>query len=253
MQSRPGLVPTRLSRRTRIKSTKGVVLALCLVHAPEGVGSGEVGSQSSRTQSPATEASAGLPPAYIASLPLATQEMVGLLADVALSCDAEALREAVELNELPPDFGDLPRPDGLPPGPIWDPVALWAGVAGPERAAHVVLPFVVLRHLLSSPPARDPTGEPALFVWPAFSQGARSTWSVAQQRFEDRFFGQSHTADQGDTRLNDGPYGGPLLIIDAEGVWHTFSLGNSGAAMLRRDPAALVGGAIGYPECGSTR
>ena len=176
-------------------------LALAAVYAADGV---HAGLGVARAQQMPVAATAPVTqevspsPVYLETLPPPVVDMVELLLEFTQTCDVELLFEAIELNEIPPDFGVLPPSTEPVTGEAVDndranPLPGWQALGG-SGVAGVSAALSVLHDLLQAAPGLEREAAPTLFVWPA-------------------------------TSANDGAYSGPALVIDAEGVWHKFTLG----------------------------
>lgn len=143
--------------------------------------------------------------------------MIELIRDAADSGDIEVLRDAIDWNEMRPDFGVRGVTD-----PITHFKARSADGTGRDSLA-------VLKRLLGGPPASMPYGRDLennhLFVWPRFADA-----TLKDLAGDDlAHFEQLVPAEARAAMLTADRYTGWRLVLGADGTWHVFAKDAVGA------------------------
>lgn len=142
------------------------------------------------------------------------QEMLDLIQTAIQSKRIDDLKDAIDWNEMKPDFGLVGHAD---------PVAHWKAqskdASGQETLA-------VLAALLDGAPAIVPYGRDLennrLFVWPGL---AETNLKALSDKEAVQFNRLVPTAEQRATMKATGRYTGWRLVLGADGTWHTFRAG----------------------------
>jgi hypothetical protein len=190
----------------RVKSICAVVVAsLCVVHVPH----------IASAQKPKASAKATQPPAKAPqTIPPQVQEMLDLIGAAIQSKRIDDLKDAIDWNEMKPDFGI----SGLT-----DPVAHWKAQSKDSSGQDTL---DVLAALIEAPPAIVPYGRDIennrLFVWPGLAEKSLKALTQDEAGLFKRLVpdGVSRAA-----MVAAGRYTGWRLILGADGTWHTFRTG----------------------------
>lgn len=190
-----GLAPKTLLR------TLLVVSIGCVVHAPASAP-----AQSSPPRDPqAASQSKGAP----IGLPTPVVTTRDAIAEAAATGDAEEMRHASELNELPPIIGDGTGPSDVVAGVR----ALSADGSGRDV-------LVQIGRLLEKVPAVLPLGQDIennrIYVWPSFAERDLGTLSAAEAEELTHVVGEAEAKRMIAARRYDGV----RLSIGADGTWH---------------------------------
>jgi hypothetical protein len=147
-------------------------------------------------------------------LPAPVARMREAILDAVKRGDIAELRYAIELNELPPDFGNLAGDDVID------------GLRKSSADGQGVATLALLAELLELPCAVIPVGPDVenakLYVWPYLAEMPLSGLSPPQKVDLYRL------VDHGQARemLATGVWKWWRLAIGADGVWHVFSRGD---------------------------
>lgn len=145
-----------------------------------------------------------------AALPEPVTEMRAAILEAVGKADIEALRFAIELNEIPPSF-----PSGTQGDRIAALKALSADGDGLEVLAQLSL-------ILDGPYARlDPGGKSELYVWPYLAEFDLAKAGPADILALSRIAGGARAKEM----RAAGRYDGWRITIGANGVWHALEVG----------------------------
>jgi len=140
----------------------------------------------------------------LSDLPIPVSEMRELILSAALSGEPEAMRDAVQWNELKPVFGT---------GPAADPIA-WLKEKSTDGTGHDVLAQIV--NILAMPFALAPLGPDVennrMYVFPAMA--ARDL-----KKLNARLV----SACDALAMIRTGRYSGWAIAIGADGTWHSLT------------------------------
>jgi hypothetical protein len=145
------------------------------------------------------------------SLPPAVLEMIGLIREAAEAGDIEVLRDAIDWNEMKPDFGT----DALK-----DPIAHFKAQSADGSGRDIL---GVLKDLIEGVPAVVPYGRDVennrLFVWPRFSDAPPAGLSGDDLAAFERLVPDASARA---AMIQEGRYRGWRFVLGADGTWHTF-------------------------------
>lgn len=196
-----------------------VHFVLCTAGLQSGaIAAGKTRSQAKPDKAVQTKPAKNAPraPAKPAKLTRQAFEMRELIAASALRGRIEDLKDAIQWNELPPDFGD---------GDEKDPVAKLLAQSGDGTGLDIL---ATLLTVLSMPAALSPTGadaeNPNVFVFPYLATRDLSKLTPREKIDLYRLL----PAKQAAQMIASKRYTHWVLIIGADGTWHSF----------RRPPAA---------------
>lgn len=211
-----GSLPMRDATRRRQFVRLLLVLTLsALVYAgrstvsPAGAQSVGIPSSAPRAKAKRTPDTANAKPADTA-LPRAVTDMVDLIREAVQSGRIEDLADAVDWNEMKPDFG---------PGFVSDPVAYWKSISKDRQGSEIL---DVLGKLLAGNPAVRPLGRDLensrLYIWPSFADTPLSGLSPVDR---DALAALVPADLLPPMRAKDR-YLGWRLTLGADGTWHSF-------------------------------
>lgn len=147
------------------------------------------------------------------AIPGAVREMVDMLLSAVQADRIDELRDAIDWNEMKPDFGVA----GLT-----DPVAHWKTQSRDGTGRETL---ALLGALLAGPPAIVPYGRDLennrLFVWPGFAEKPLETLTESDATHFAALVPETGRA----AMLAHGVYSGWRLVLGADGTWHTFKAG----------------------------
>jgi hypothetical protein len=144
-------------------------------------------------------------------LPAPVHDMIGLIREAADARDIELLRDAIDWNEMKPDFGA----DG-----VADAIAHFKAISADGSGRDIL---EVLAALLAAAPAVLPFGRDLennrLFVWPRFADTPPARLSGEDLAAFERLVPEAALRA---AMVQDGRYRGWRLVLGADGTWHTF-------------------------------
>jgi hypothetical protein len=189
----------------RVKTICAVVLAqLWLVHAVP----------SALAQKPKTGTKSTQPAKPPQAITPQVQEMLDLLATAIQSKRIDDLKDAIDWNEMKPDFGTAG---------VSDPVAHWKAQSKDGSGQETL---DTLAALLEGPPAIVLYGKDLennrLFVWPGFAENGLKSLSPADAAQFSRLV---PTEEARAAMSAAGRYTGWRLVLGADGTWHAFRSG----------------------------
>lgn len=147
----------------------------------------------------------------LSELPIPVAEMRELILSAALSGEPEAMRDAVQWNELKPVFGT---------GPAADPIA-WLKDKSADGTGHDVLAQIV--NILAMPFALAPLGPDVennrMYVFPAMAARDLKKLSARERVALFRLVPACDALGM----INTGRYTGWAIAIGADGTWHSLT------------------------------
>lgn len=190
----------------------GVLVAAgtCLVHALSPAPAARAGEKETPAKAvPAGPAAPG-ERAFLGALPQSVVDMRELILAAVHAGDVAELKDAIEWNEMPPDFG---------PAAGSDPIAHWKQLSA-DGAGREVL--AVLADLLALPPARLAIGKDpenaTVYVWPYLAELPLDSLTPAEEVDLYRLMPVAAAK-----ALRAGKkWTWWRLAIGADGTWHTF-------------------------------
>jgi hypothetical protein len=145
------------------------------------------------------------------TMPPPVLEMIDLIREAAEAGDIEVLRDAIDWNEMKPDFGA---------DAIKDPIAHYKAQSADGSGRDIL---AVLKDLLDGVPAVVPYGRDVennrLFVWPRFSDLPPAGLSGDDQAMFERLVPDAAARA---AMIQEGRYRGWRFVLGADGTWHTF-------------------------------
>jgi hypothetical protein len=159
------------------------------------------------------KATAKSTPKSTETMPAAVREMVDMIQAAVQSQQIDDLRDAVDWNEMKPDFGATS---------VTDPVAHWKAQSKDGSGRDTL---TRLGALLSGTPATVPYGKDLennrLFVWPSFAEKPLKGLTDAETNQFNALVPEAERA----AMLTTGIYTGWRLVLGADGTWHAFRSG----------------------------
>jgi hypothetical protein len=205
MKQSPARSSTSVMRRTCSLFLAG---AMAIVHSPATAADAQ--EKDRRTVLQTQGAPATIPPEPlrdVATLPQPVQKMRLEILRAAASGQIEALRQPIELNEIPPMFADKPTGDSI---------AFLRAASGDGEGREFL---AILINVLTTGFVRQKNASGGeMFIWPYFAETPLNKLTPAQQVELLRFVPASRFKEM----REKGKYDYYRLTIGQDGVWHTF-------------------------------
>lgn len=191
----------------------GLLLVAAAIHLVHGCGpQGRAHAEESRT----TSVEKGKPKtdprverAFHGTLPQNVVDMREMILAAVHSGDIAELREAIEWNEIPPDFGEGNK----------DPIAYWKRISADGQGRGVL---AIAANLLALPPARLAIGKDPentlVYVWPYVAELPLDQLQASEEVDLYRVMSAADVK----TAKAQKKWTGWRLAIGADGTWHTF-------------------------------
>jgi hypothetical protein len=147
--------------------------------------------------------------AFLGALPQSVVDMREQILAAVHAGDVAELKDAIEWNEMPPDFGAANR----------DPIAYWKKTSADGEGREVL---AVIANLLALPPARLALGKDpentAVYVWPYLAELPADRLTPAEEVDLYRLMPPVAAKAQKSAKK----WSWWRLAIGADGTWHTF-------------------------------
>lgn len=209
------LIATTGSRQRNAPGIRGFTLlvtaALYLVHAVSpGLAAGEGDKTSSAEHVKPAAKVAPKERAFHGALPQSVIDMREQILAAVHSGHIADLKDAIEWNEIKPDFGA---------GANEDPIGYWRRTSGDGEGREVL---AALANLLALPPARLAIGKDPentlVYVWPYVAELPLDSLTPAEQVDLYRLVSSASAKSMRDAKK----WSWWRLAIGADGTWHTF-------------------------------
>lgn len=197
-------VKQRVRSLWRAKPLLLVAMVICLVHAVPSAGPAHAGDKAAAGRVLPKER------AYHGALPQSVIDMREQILAAVHSGDVDDLKDAIEWNEIPPDFGA---------GAKDDPIKHWKSFSTDGEGREVL---AVIANLLALPPARLAIGKDpentTVYVWPYLAELPAGTLKPEEE--VDLYRIMPPAAAKAAKSAKDWKWW--RLAIGADGTWHTF-------------------------------
>lgn len=210
----PRLVSAMNPRPAPIRTLVVLLLVMAAIHlvyryGPQGHAHAEESRTTSVADKSAAKPAAGVERAFHGALPQSVVDMREMILAAVHSGAIAELQDAIEWNEIPPDFGDGSK----------DPIGYWKGLSADGEGREVL---AIIANLLTLPPARLAIGQDPentlVYVWPYVAElpldKLRATEEVDLYRVM--------SAADAKAAKTQKKWTGWRLAIGADGTWHTF-------------------------------